>query len=97
MFTSPSTVRNFKKRYKVPKPIEEDIFLMTPERREELGIGALPDNLFEAIQCTEKSSLVKKALGEHIFNKFIENKKIEWDRYRSQVTEYELKRYLPIL
>jgi glutamine synthetase len=51
----------------------------------------------EAIQLTEKSELVRKALGDHVFNAFIENKKIEWDRYRIHVTDYELARYLPIL
>jgi len=51
----------------------------------------------EAISLTEKSELVRKALGEHVFSAFIENKKLEWNNYRAQVTEYELKRYLPIL
>jgi glutamine synthetase len=41
--------------------------------------------------------LVRKALGDHVFEAFIKNKKIEWDRYRVQVTDYETKRYLPIL
>jgi glutamine synthetase len=45
----------------------------------------------------EESQLVRKALGDHVFDSFIKNKKIEWDQYRIQVTEYELKRYLPIL
>jgi len=39
---------------------------------------------------------VRKALGEHVFNAFIANKKIEWDEYRTQVTEFEIKRYLPV-
>jgi len=45
----------------------------------------------------EKSELVRKALGDHIFAKFIENKKIEWDLYRAQVHRYELERYLAVL
>ena len=45
----------------------------------------------------EKSALVKEALGDHIFNKFLENKKIEWDAYRMNVSDYEIERYLPIL
>jgi len=45
----------------------------------------------------EGSELVRNALGDHIFDKFIENKRIEWDSYRSHVHEYELKRYLPVL
>ena len=70
---------------------------MTDEERKKRGIGTLPASLWEAIQLTEESKLVRKALGDHVFNAFIKNKKIEWDQYRIQVTEYELKRYLPIL
>jgi len=55
------------------------------------------ERLLEAILLTEKSEVVRKALGEHVFNAFIENKKIEWDRYRVQVTNYELEKYLPVL
>jgi len=90
-------LEGIKKKYKIPNPIEEDIYTMKPERREELGIKSLPDNLFEAIQCTEDSKLLRKALGDHIFNKFIENKKIEWDRYKVHVSDYELKKYLSAL
>ncbi|MBU3956383.1 glutamine synthetase, partial [bacterium] len=53
--------------------------------------------LIEAIDATENSELVRTALGEHVFNKLIENKKIEWDKYRQQVTEFEINSYLPIL
>ena len=85
------------KEYEVPEPIEENVYEMSEEERQKRGIGALPASLLEAILLTEKSELVRKALGDHVFNAFIENKKIEWDQYRTQVTEYELKRYLPIL
>jgi glutamine synthetase len=70
---------------------------MTQEERERRGIGTLPGNLWEAIQLAEKSELVRRSLGDHVFSAFVKNKKIEWDQYRSQVTDYELKRYLPIL
>ena len=70
---------------------------MTEEQRQKKGIDTLPASLSEAIQLTEKSDLVRKALGDHVFSAFIQNKKIEWDQYRTQVTEYELKKYLPIL
>jgi glutamine synthetase len=80
-----------------PAPVEENVYEMTEEERRERGIGTLPASLLEAILLTEKSQLVRKALGEHVFEAFIQNKKIEWDQYRTQVTEYELKRYLPIL
>ncbi|MCX6012806.1 MAG: glutamine synthetase, partial [Chloroflexi bacterium] len=60
------------------------------------GINTLPGSLWEAIMLAEKSNIVRKALGEHAFNAFIENKKIEWKRYQVQVSEYELKSYLPV-
>jgi glutamine synthetase len=80
-----------------PEPVEENVYEMSDEERKERGIGVLPSSLLEAVKLCEESELVKKALGPHTFKAFIENKKIEWDRYRIQVTEYELKRYLPIL
>jgi glutamine synthetase len=70
---------------------------MTNEQRNKLGIGTLPGNLNEAIHLMEKSKLVKEALGEHCFEAFIQNKKIEWDKYRTRVTDFELKEYLPII
>ncbi len=80
-----------------PEPVEENVYHMTPEERKRRGIGSLPASLLEAIQLTEKSELVRRALGEHVFNAFITNKKIEWERYRCQVTDYEIRNYLPIL
>ncbi|HEX9976990.1 MAG TPA: glutamine synthetase, partial [Dehalococcoidales bacterium] len=80
-----------------PPPVEENVYHMTTEERKRRGIGELPGSLLEAIELTEKSKLVREALGDHVFNAFIENKKIEWDRYRIYVTDYELERYLPIL
>ena len=90
-------LEGIEKKYEVPEPIEENVYEMTEEERQRRGIDTLPSSLLEAIQLTAKSELVQKALGDHVFNAFIENKKIEWDQYRTQVTEYELKRYLPIL
>jgi glutamine synthetase len=84
-------------KYDFPAPIEEDIYDMTPEQRESRGITQLPDSLITAIKLTEQSELVRETLGDHVFEKFIENKKTEWDRYRTQVTDYELQEYLPIL
>ena len=80
----------------MPEPIEENVYEMSDAERDK-RIGMLPGSLDEAIKLTEKSELVKKALGEHVFNAFIANKKIEWFKYRTQVTEYELDNYLPLL
>ena len=80
-----------------PEPVEENVYEMSAAERHKRGIDSLPANLWDAVQLTEKSEVVRKALGEHVFNAFIQNKKIEWDKYAIQVTDYELKRYLPIL
>jgi glutamine synthetase len=90
-------LEGIEKGYEVPEPIEENVYEMTEEERQERGIGTLPASLLEAILLAEKSEVVRKALGEHVFNAFIQNKKIEWNQYKAQVTEYELKKYLPIL
>ncbi len=85
------------KEYEVPDPVEENVYEMTEEERDRRNIGTLPGSLLEAIKLTEESEVVRKALGDHVFDAFIKNKKIEWDMYRAQVTDYELNRYLPIL
>ena len=90
-------LEGIEKKYELPDPIEENVFEMSSEERKQRGIGSLPMSLSHAISLTENSQLVRKALGDHIFDSFIKNKKIEWEQYHIHVTEYELKRYLPIL
>jgi glutamine synthetase len=89
-------LKGIENEYELPDPIEEDIYRMSAEEKKDRGIFTLPDNLYEALLEVEKSELVRKALGEHIFNKFVENKKIEWDMYRTHVSQYEIEKYLPI-
>ena len=90
-------LEGIEKEYEIPAPIEENVYEMTEEERKRRNIGTLPGSLWEAIKLTEESDVVRKALGEHVFDAFIQNKKIEWELYRSQVTGYELDKYLPIL
>ncbi len=90
-------LEGIEKGYECPPPVERNVYEMTAEEREELGIRALPGDLSEAIEEAEKSELLRNTLGDHVFEKFIENKKIEWHQYRAQVTEFELGRYLPVL
>ena len=90
-------LEGIEREYELPDPVEENVFEMAEEERARRGIGTLPGNLLEAIELTEGSEMVKRALGDHVFYTFIKNKKIEWDLYRTQVTDYELRRYLPIL
>ena len=90
-------LEGIEKGYKAPPAVEENVYEMSENERKERGIETLPASLWEAVQLTEKSEVVRKALGEHVFDAFMKNKRIEWDNYRTQVTDYELKRYLPIL
>jgi glutamine synthetase len=83
--------------YELSAPIEENIFQMTPEEKKRRGITLLPGNLYAAIREVKKSDLVRETLGEHMFEKFVQNKEIEWDNYRIHVSRYELEKYLPIL
>ncbi len=90
-------LEGIEQKYELPGPVEENVFEMSAEERKRRGIGLLPGNLSEAIHHAERSELLKKTLGDHVFENFIANKKIEWDLYRTQVTDYELSKYLPIL
>ena len=90
-------LEGIEKEYQLPQALEKSAHDMTSLELEKQGIESLPGNLWEAIQVTEQSSLVKEALGQDVFDNFIENKKIEWDRYSGQISQYELDRYLPTL
>jgi glutamine synthetase len=83
--------------YPLPEPVEEDIYEMDDAAQKRAGISSLPGSLFEAVQELENSDLVRETLGDHIFNQFVANKKIEWNRYRTHVTDYEIQNYYPIL
>jgi glutamine synthetase len=90
-------LKGIEKKYVLPDPVEEDIFEMDEKARAKVGIISLPGSLYEATEAVSSSELVKETLGEHIFQKFLENKKVEWDRFRTHVSQYEIERYLPIL
>jgi len=85
------------KGYKCPKPMDTNLYHLTDAERRQRGIETLPDSLGHAISIAENSELVKKVLGEHIFPRFVELKKKEWDEYRIQVPQGELDKYLPVL
>jgi glutamine synthetase len=85
------------KGYELPAPLEQNIYKMSETERKKLGVESLPASLGEAIAETEKSDLVRRALGDHTFDRFIALKKQEWDDYRIQVTPYEIKKFLPVM
>jgi glutamine synthetase len=90
-------LEGIEKDYKLADSVERNVYEMGADERKKLGIGQLPENLWEAIQMADESELMRKALGDSVFESLIENKKIEWERYRAQVTGWELSNYLAVL
>jgi glutamine synthetase len=83
--------------YDLPPEATNNIYEMTAEERAAEGIGALPQSLKEAVDVMENSELVAEALGEHVFDYVIRNKRKEWDEFKTYVTPFEIDRYLGVL
>lgn len=78
------------------EPVYDNIFELTREEREKIGIINLPENLKDAVKELKKSTLVKEVLGDHIYQKYIKAKDLEWEEYRLLIHEWELKKYLKL-
>jgi glutamine synthetase len=83
--------------YELPSEAASNLYEMTPEELLADGIQSLPGSLHEAVDEMEKSELVADTLGEHVFEWFVRNKRAEWLEYKTQVSQFELDRYLPSL
>ena len=90
-------LEGIEKNYPIVDAVERNVYNLSEEERQELNIETLPGDLYEAIKAMEKSQVIKKAMGDHVFHSLIENKKLEWADYRAQVTDWEMKNYFPIL
>ena len=90
-------LEGIKQGYELPPEINADITQLTPSERAALGARRLPETLAEALDRMEASELVAEALGEHVFDWFLRNKRAEWDRYQHHVSRFELETYLPVL
>jgi glutamine synthetase len=90
-------LEGIEKGYELPEPMDKNLYHLSPDERKRLGIEQLPETLGEAIELTAESELVLRTLGEHMFNRFVEIKRQEWEDYRIQVTRWELDRYMAIL
>ena len=77
-----------------PAPVEGNVYTMSARERGRLKIKSLPGDLGEAVRELEKNTVMREALGEHIFERFVEAKKSEWHEYISIVHPWELERYL---
>jgi glutamine synthetase len=90
-------LEGIEKGYELPPPMEQNLYHLTAEQRRERGIVALPETLGEAIDELAGSALARQALGPHIFDRYVELKRKEWDDYRVQLTPWELDKYLSVL
>lgn len=82
------------KKMQVPSSVDNNIFEMTMEEIEAAGIEHIPNNLSNAVRAFEQDPFVQEVLGNHISTKYIEAKKEEWNRYKEQVTQWEIDEYL---
>jgi glutamine synthetase len=89
-------LRGIENSYELPAELTANLYEMTPEERLAEGVEELPGSLEEAVACMEGSELVADALGEHVFEWFIRNKRAEWAEYKTQVTPFEIERYLDL-
>ena len=90
-------IKGIKEGLETPKPVEVDVFHLSELEKKKLNIEELSPSLEKAVELFEKSKLVKKILPEHIYQKFIENKRIECDNFNKTVTDYEIKNYFSVL
>jgi len=83
-----------KNKISPPAEMAANIYNMTAAERESAGIQSLPGSLEEAVGELKQNEVMKKILGEHVFNKFVEGKQKEWDDYRTRVSQWEIDSYL---
>ena len=77
-----------------PASVGSNIYDMTPDERQEKEIDSLPSNLMEAVQELKRDPFLREVLGSHVYQKYIEAKEQEWNRFNSTVTQWELEEYL---
>ena len=87
-------MKGIREGYTLPAEADANLFQMSDAELAKLGVTQLPQSLSDALKLMEKSELVAEALGEHIFDWFLRNKRREWMEYKTQVTPYEINRYL---
>ncbi len=85
------------KAYPLPEPIAGNIYEMSDAELAERGASRLPANLAEAIVLAQDSEVVHDALGERVFDSFIRNKQMEWQRYERRVTDFDVEEYLEVV
>ncbi len=77
-----------------PEPVEENIYQLDGESLLKKNIDLLPTSLYEALGALKNNEILRDALGEHLFERYIDVKTKEWDRFKKQVTHWEIETYL---
>ncbi|MDT9594935.1 type I glutamate--ammonia ligase [Nocardioides zeae] len=90
-------MKGIENEYELPREAEDDVWSLTERERKSLGIDPLPKTLAEAINIADSSELLAEALGEHVYDFFLRNKRAEWEGYRTQVSAYERDLMLPVI
>ncbi|GAB3088999.1 glutamine synthetase family protein [Nocardioides zeae] len=90
-------MRGIENEYELPREAEDDVWSLTERERKSLGIDPLPKTLSEAIEVADSSELLAEALGEHVYDFFLRNKRAEWEEYRTQVSAFERDLMLPVI
>ncbi len=83
--------------YELPREAEDNVWELTERERKALGLKQLPKSLYDAISIAEESELLAETLGEHVFEYFLKNKRVEWEEYRAQVSAFERDKMLPVV
>jgi len=83
-----------KNKINPPDSTDSNIYYMGEEERADQGILSLPGTLIDAVKCLEEDEVIKDALGRHVCKKYLAAKKLEWDQYRTKVTQWEIDEYL---
>lgn len=83
--------------YELPDAMDTNLYDLTHEERERVGIESLPESLGEAVEIGAESEFLLRTFGEHVHERLIDLKRREWSEYRGQVTPWEIDRYLNIL
>ncbi len=90
-------LQGIQQEYPLPPETVDDVSLLGEEERRARNVERLPGTMGEAIDLFARSDLMRATLGTHVFESFLRNKRIEWDAYLGQVTDFERERYLPVL
>ncbi|MDE6124511.1 MAG: type I glutamate--ammonia ligase [Eubacterium sp.] len=83
-----------KKNMTPPAPVDYNVFSLTTDELKKNGIDCLPGSLIDAVYAAEEDPFVRETVGNHVFDAYIEGKKREWDEYRTQISQWEVDRYL---